>query len=218
MKGHAHNFIDITGQKFGRLTVVEYVGKGQDRKALWKCKCDCGEERVVRGRDLRNGKTVSCGCYREEIKIGRPMTEQNRRILLDINTTHGLSKTPIYKVWQGIKSRCYNPKTINYCNYGGRGITMCEEWLTFEGFYEDMAESYKRGLTIERIDNDKGYSKENCKWATRLEQSNNKRDNIIITYNGETDTLANLCRKYNKKYITVADRYKRGWGVDKLFI
>lgn len=179
-------FIDLTGQKFGRLTVVERVENYVTPKGIqmpqWKCKCDCGKEKVVRGHDLKRGNTTSCGCLRREkmFEIGKN------------STTHGHSRERLYRIWADMKSRCYNPNSIKYYIYGAEGKTVCDEWLhDFEAFYKwAMANGYADNLTIERIDGTKGYSPENCRWATKKEQNVNKRNNHLITYNGKTQTLS----------------------------
>jgi hypothetical protein len=126
-----------------------------------------------------------------------------------IKTKHKMMNSPLYKPWQNMKNRCRNPKTTHYKDYGGRGITYCEKWETFEGFYEDMWPSYEKGLTLDRIDVNGNYCKDNCRWATIYEQANNKRRNLIYTYNGETDTLKNLCRLFNKDYSLILQRVRR---------
>jgi len=168
--------IDLTGQRFGRLTVYSRTGSDKSGQAMWLCKCDCGNERTIRSNDLRNGQTQSCGCLQRE------------RIIQKL-TTHGMAETAIYHVWSSMCQRCNNPNNAGYKNYGGRGITVCERWNKFENFYADMGEAPKE-LTIERIDNNKGYSPENCHWSTRKEQARNKRNNRIIKYQGKDQCVS----------------------------
>jgi hypothetical protein len=158
---------NLSGKRFGYLTVLRFSGIGP-QGSEWVCRCVCGNEVVVSANALkRNNK--SCGC-----KVG------------SWNVTHGMSKTRQYNIWQGMKTRCTNRLCINYDNYGGRGICLSEKWESFDGFWEDMGDSYKPGLTLDRIDNNGGYCKENCRWVTPREQCYNKRTNHIVEYNGET--------------------------------
>lgn len=152
--------IDLAGQRFGRLLVLEKAKKNKTEKIKWKCRCDCGNERVVLAASLRGGKTKSCGCLLKE----------------GSHKTHGKSHTPEYKIWAGMIQRCTNPKTDNYKHYGGRGITVCERWRnSFEAFYEDMGHRPSKLHSVERINNDGNYEPDNCKWATKRKQSQNQQ-------------------------------------------
>ena len=160
--------IDLTGQRFGRLVVLEEAGR-KNGSVTWLCQCDCKEKNIVftRGSDLRKGSTKSCGCF-------------NKEKTKETNTKHGQSNknnkpTSVYKSWQDMLSRCYNPNNSAYHNYGGRGIKVCERWHDFENFYEDIGKYKPKGKTLERINNDDGYYLENCRWATRQEQTWNTR-------------------------------------------
>lgn len=155
---------DLTGKKFGRLKVVRYYGSNKNGRALWLCQCECGNTKVIVGNSLINKATISCGCY-------------NKEHSKNIHTKHNMSYSKIYKVWNGMKTRCYNKNFLYYCNYGGRGIKICDEWKNdFSKFYEwAINNGYKEGLTIDRINNDGNYEPNNCRWVTRAEQNRNKR-------------------------------------------
>jgi len=167
---------NMTGLKYGRLTGLEYVETKKDG-AYWLFRCDCGNEKVINASVVRLGRVHSCGCFAKE------------RLRATFKK-HGMAKTKTYDAWISIKQRCLNPKSASYHNYGGRGITISDEWLSFEKFLEDMGEA-PEGFSIERIDNDKGYFKENCKWATREEQNLNKR------YVNKTTGMRNI--SYSKR-------------------
>ena len=163
---HAYNFKDISGSKIGRLTVLEFGGRSESGQSMWNCKCDCGNTLSVAAGNLQSGHTISCGCYREEI---RPT----------LAATHRLAGTPEHNSWAGMKQRCLNPKCHKYPSYGGRGITVCERWMTFENFLSDMG-NRPRGTSIERKNNDGNYEPGNCIWATPKQQANNRRKRIYL--------------------------------------
>ena len=158
--------IDLTGKKFGRLTVVGYSHKDSHGACYWECVCKCGSPLIVRGQNLRSGHTQSCGCLQKE------------RVAV-ANMTHGLKGTRLYRIWIDMKGRCYNPKATCHKDYGGRGITVCDEWKdNFQAFYDwAMPNGYRDDLSIDRIDVNGNYEPSNCRWATASEQQKNKRKN-----------------------------------------
>lgn len=199
------NIVDIVGQRFNFLTVESFshVGEGG---AFWNCKCDCGEYKVLRGSDIKSGETKSCGCYRREVAHNK--------------ATHGRSKDPVYIVWRNMCSRCYDPKSPGYKNYGGRGIAVCDEWRGEGGFIvflRDMGE-IPEGYTLDRINVNGNYERENCRWATTGEQGRNKRNNRSITFNGEDRLMVEWSEFLGISYKTLKTRLnKLGWSVEKAF-
>lgn len=176
---------DITGLRYGRLTAIKRVGVDEKGKALWLMQCDCGKQVVRRGYSLTAKAMKSCGCLR--VESGKRNRENG--IVGCVEVTHGMKDSRIYETWHSMKRRCDgNHNTPKMRKYDG--ITYCEEWKRFEPFYEwAMAHGYNDSLTLDRIDNSKGYCPENCRWVTPKEQANNRTNNRLITYNGETHTL-----------------------------
>lgn len=194
-------FKDLTGQTFGRLTVIALAHK--HKRYYWLCQCICGNEKIVAGNNL--GRRVrSCGCLQQEARY--------------INTfTHGESNDIEHKLWDGIKQRCYNKDNPNYRNYGERGIVMSDDWRdNYMNFKKDMGNKPYPEATIERKDNNKNYSKDNCMWATRKQQCNNTRVNRFISINGKILTIAQLSEKYNINYPKLYYRLIiSGWPIEK---
>lgn len=188
----------IIGQKFGRLTVIkECKERDKYKKRIYECQCDCGNITYVTGCNLRNGNTKSCGCLKHK----------------GYTIKHGQSHTRLYYTWRNMKSRCYNKNNKRYKDWGGRGIVVCDEWLdNFQAFYSwSMSNGYKLGLTIDRIDNNKGYSPENCRWVDIKTQCNNTNRNVYLTYNGKTQTMKQWSEELNISYNTIICRHRKGW-------
>lgn len=264
---HPKNFNDLTGKVFGRWTVIE-KSDSVSEITMWKCRCSCGNERVVSANNLTRGKSKSCGCYyleclkeRADDLVGKRFTRLTvkRRIykdnvgiwececdcgnivkvstsclksghtkscgcyssdlLRERVTTHGMTNTRLYNIWCGMKDRCNNPNSPVSKYYGGKGINICKEWESdFHSFCLWASETgYTDELTIERVDVDKGYSPDNCKWVTKKAQQNNKSTSFWVTINKEKKTLAEWCEIYDLGYQTVYDRIRRGWDKDKWF-
>ena len=153
-----NGFIDLTGQRFSRLLVIERAGSNDDRKAMWRCRCDCGNEHIAVGKGLRNGNTKSCGCHR------------TREVRSRLRQVHGGSYTRLHAIWKGMLARCRNPNRNRFKYYGGRGITVCDEWLTFEPFRDwALANGYQDTLTIDRFRDDDHYAPATCQWITLSE-------------------------------------------------
>ena len=192
--------IDMTGERCGRLEVIGYAGS-RKKSAYWTCKCDCGNTCEVSGQLLRAGKTTSCGCFAKEIHA-----KQHR-------TQNGLSNTPLYRVWHGMRTRCNTPSDTNYKYYGAKGVKVCDEWnSSFQAFYNwAMNSGYTKGLSIDRIDCLGDYSPKNCRWITQREQMNNVTTNHKIAYNGEVKTLAEWASEVGIARDTFKARIARGW-------
>ncbi len=206
------NLIDMTGQQFCRLVVVERVRikekESKQHTSFWKCKCDCGGEIICSRTHLLDGHIQSCGCLHDE----------NAKIS---NRTHGKYHTRIHAVWSNMIQRCTNPNNHKYHRYGARGINVCDEWRLFENFYNWSIENgYDETLSakecsIDRIDNDKGYYPENCRWTTSVVQSGNKSDNIYLTYNGVTKSCPEWERITGISCGVLTSRKRRGWNDEK---
>lgn len=201
---------DLTGQRFGRLTVIGIDERGT-RKTYYNCQCDCGLVKSVRADSLTAGTIRSCGCLKKE---------QDAENLI-ANHSHRMSGTRMYEIWQGIKGRCYNPHDTRYERYGGRGIKVCDEWRnSFQAFYDwAMANGYDESLSIDRIDNDGNYEPGNCRWANLKEQARNRTSNVKIRIGNSTRTLTEWCEIFDVDVKMVNARYQRNGfiSIDKLF-
>lgn len=193
---------------FGRLTAVSFAGmvpNGDYHLAVWKCECSCGGTKTVKSNLLISGGVQSCGCIKREQTVAR-------------NTTHGLSRHPMYSLYCGIKERCLNANASNFHNYGDRGISICERWIGpngFVNFLADMGERPSKRHSVERKQNNLGYSPENCEWALRTQQSRNTRVNHLLTFEGETLCLADWAERKGMKYMTLFMRLKRGMSTER---
>lgn len=200
--------IDLTGQRFGRLTVINRETDGfcsGKKVSRWLCICDCGKSKIVDGAALRKGLTKSCGCNSHKF-------EKKHGFL-----NHNKPKERIYKIWCGMRSRCNNKNNPSYNYYGRRGISVCSEWDDYAKFRRWSIENgYMDGLSIDRIDANGNYCPENCRWATCKEQQNNKRNNVTLIYNGSAITVSELAKITGNTYSCVSHRIKRGWSVEEI--
>ena len=188
--------IDLTGRRFDRLAVIRFAGHGKQGKQtvrLWECLCDCGAIKVASYSALTNGNTRSCGC-----------------LLREAITKHGGYKDQVYRVWHAMLERCRNPNNQAWKDYGGRGIRVCDRWHDYSNFIADMG-ARPEGGTIDRIDVNGDYTPENCRWATQAENANNRRNNRLIEYAGETATLSQWAKRYSLHKGTLRHRLDNGW-------
>jgi hypothetical protein len=196
---------DETGNKYGRLLVIEHIGKkSKNRAHYWKCLCDCGNYSEVSGSNLRSGAVASCGCVSQE----------------GLTATHGEGTlrniTREYRIWRDMKSRCYNPKRNNYHLYGGRGITVCDRWRnSYEAFLKDMGRAPSPKHTLDRTDNSKGYSPDNCTWETMSRQARNRRSTRMLTYDGRTMAASDWADEMGISLGLILGRLSLGWSVER---
>lgn len=193
--------VDLKGQRFGRLTAIREDESRRNGAVMWLCRCDCGNEVLVRSSHLRRGGVVSCGCY-------------NR----DVITTHGETHTRLYRIWDCMRNRCLDANNLQYKDYGGRGIKVCDEWSDFEAFKKwAITEGYqneaKRGkCTLDRIDNYGDYEPNNCRWVDMKAQGRNRRSNVYITWEGEKHCLSEWAEILKAPYARLVSRHRRGWS------
>jgi hypothetical protein len=192
-KPTTYNFKDITCQTFARLTALAYVGRSKFKHTLWLFECTCGTLKILPSFEVVRGVVRSCGCIKSQSSSFR---------------THGLSGKRVHGIWKGVLSRCRNK---NEKRYGGRGIEVCDRWLDFENFYADMGDPPSSEHSIERKDNNGNYCPENCKWALRTEQANNRRSNRVLTINGTSKSLTDWVRQYGSNYGRTLGRLEHGW-------
>lgn len=195
--------IDLTGQKFGKLTVLEKC-KSLNSSTRWLCQCDCGNLTIVHATSLKSGNTKSCGCVRSELSKSR--------------ATHGMTKTPLYGVWNSMKQRCNNPNSTSFASYGKRGVSVCKEWEDdFMNFHNwANASGYAEGLSIDRINVNGNYEPSNCRWVDIETQANNKRNNVYLELNGEKKTIHQWCKEYGIDYAVVYQRIRKlGYTIEE---
>lgn len=194
---------DYTGIKSGKLTVIGFDHKTPTNHIYVKCHCECGNDVVVRASSILRQTTKSCGCYaKEKSKIKA--------------TKHGMFGTRLYNIWAGMKRRCYDPNVETYRFYGAKGINFCDEWKSFDAFYEwSKKTGYNDSLTLDRIDSKGNYCPENCRWVSGLDQARNRKNNKKVTYNGLTLCLSEWAEKFNINYETLLSRLHRGYSFEE---
>ena len=203
-KAHLPKFDDLSGKRFGRLTVISRAENRTGRSA-WLCGCECGKNRIVLAQSLKNGSTVSCGCYGKEIFKNAALKHGHAR---------ASGRSPEYSAWQGMIQRCTNKSCAAYRHYGGRGIKVCDRWLNFENFIADIG-MRPEGYTLERKNNMMGYCKENCEWTTRKNQARNTRRNRLLELDGVKATMPEWSERTGLTVDTIRNRFRNGWSVEE---
>jgi len=199
--------IDLTGQTFGRFTVISFAHVGKDGHSHWLCQCNCGNQLTVGYSGLKQGITLSCGCLRKETTALTSFKHGDSKV--------GKRKR-LYRIWMGLRSRCNNMHSNDYNLYGGRGVTVCESWNIYENFRSwALANGYNDDLSIDRIDTNLGYSPENCRWVVDLVQANNKRSNLKITAFGKTRTASEWGRLLGINAPTIRLRVHQGFSPEE---
>jgi hypothetical protein len=196
-------YVDHSGKKFGRLNCIDIGERSSSGRLRWKCVCECGQETLVAPDKLLSGEIQSCGCLHKEI-------------CRDLFTTHGRTGQRTNRIWKGMKTRCLNPRSKPYPNYGGRGITVCKKWKSFKGFLADMGEA-PPGMTLERKDNNKGYNKSNCIWIPLSKQSQNRRCVHQIPARGKIQTIREWVAQTGVSPIVLRKRFLLGLTEEQLF-
>lgn len=211
---------DLTGIRFGRLTVLSFYGRKISNsgkvKYMWECLCDCGNRIIVSADNLKNGHVKSCKCLRQAVSTQR-IVEQGKN-----NIKHGLAGTRLYYAWHSMIERCYNPQSQNYKNYGGRGISVCEAWRKDINTFSEWAKEHgfdekapHGTCTLDRIDVNGDYCPDNCRWVDMKIQANNRRNNRRFFYQGETLTMSELAKKSGIEYALLKNRIAQGWSIEK---
>lgn len=185
-----------SGQRYGRLVTLHREKSGRP-KTPWVCQCDCGKIKTVTAGNLKSGKTQSCGCLKSE-KL----------------TKHNLSRSLTYRAWANMLDRCKNPNNSHWNRYGGRGISVCDQWKSFDCFLKDMGEKPDR-MSLDRIDNNGNYDPSNCRWATKKEQVNNTSKNHLLSFNGRSQTIAQWSDEIGINYMTLTWRISNGWSIER---
>lgn len=197
---------DFTNSRFGKLLALKPMGLNSHREMTWLCRCDCGKETITNAYSLKTGMTKSCGCLRTAKRINAMCYKENYKHL--------------HEIYTNMKTRCYNDKTEQYENYGGRGIIVCDEWLnSFKMFYDwAISNGYNKNLTLDRQNNDSNYNPNNCRWVNKTVQANNRRTNKILTVGKISDTMANWSRKSGTEYYKIQRRLKKGYSdIDAIY-
>lgn len=200
-KGHP---LDLIGKDIGAFTILEKVSRGRGKNVLWKVRCNCGREKYLEYGHIKSGSTKSCGC-------------QQRTLQSQAKIKHGKTFSREYRIWLGMKNRCKDHDNPDWGRYGARGIRVCEQWMDFRNFYEDMGDCPPE-MTLDRKDNDLGYFKENCRWATGSEQSRNRRSNRLLTYSGKTMPMVAWAEARNMPPERLQQRLARGWDMEEALI
>lgn len=212
----------LTGKKFGKLSVLGLPLGLKHSQTKWVCKCECGFHTLTFGFSLLSGESKSCGCVAAEKSRHRwkNPTEEMRKKLSDNSShaKHRLSKHPLFRVWTDMKQRCFNRNNKFYFQYGGRGITVCERWMDFENFYQDMHATYERGLQIGRINNNGNYCPENCRWETRRQNQRNRSNTVYVETPLGRMLLLEASEIYGLTCACIKHRIKVGWPMDKTFL
>lgn len=202
--------LDLSGQRFGRLLCLSMAGRSPSRCLVWLCQCDCGGLTEVPSSRLLSDHTQSCGCLQRESASKSGQARRTHGALTDDSALLGA-----YRTWAHMKGRCANPNESSFHNYGARGVRVVDKWLTFEGFWEDMGPTYQPGLTLDRIDNNGHYEPENCRWASRRTQCNNKRTNHLLAFRGQKQTLSEWGMLLGLNPRTIQSRLRAGWSAEK---